>query len=531
MNATASALAGHTIKGEACLVCGSPPSASELGPSTPTPANPSPLLSTSPPTAPSAAAAEQLLAELLAGRKLLASGPTTRRPTARDHAAPAPASPTPTTVASAPLDVPPRAAGVGQQQQQQRDIVRGGSPPQAPAAVHGTIRAILQSRNAPMTHHQCDQCKQQHGIPHPHAQHQHLHQHQHHPQAPHRPPTWSSASGCTSPASRSSLDLDPRQHNQHCSHHTHQQQQQCRRSTGGGSLVATDSGAQQEHASPRRRHAPLAPRRAELVEQPAHAAPAALAASGHRLRAAHHAGDTHAAAPDPLPHSPPVVPSLFPGALTADTLSMAGATATTDAPGGAGECPLGGPVPWSELPQDVVASVALALPRRASRGLLAMAATCRAWRAALLCHVPVLLHVAFGLDPAQPLRMRAGEEGYGAAAAGATDVVRGSEGCCGGGAGGSGRHGRGGRGSVPGSELGVERETTGAAERGAEGGGERGRVEEGGDGDDHGCGGDGYDEQASRLRQYAAGAFLLPNPTHQQQQQERDADTDPHAGE
>lgn len=422
---------------------------------------------------------------------------------------------------------------MGEQQQQQRDIVREGSPPQAPAAVHGTIRAILQSRNAPMTHHQCEQCKQQHAHPHPH----HHQQYQQHPQVPHRPPAWSSASGCTSPASRSSLDLDHM--------HQHHQHQQCRRSTGGGggSASAADCSNQQQPASPGRRRSPLSACRTEpsgcAAGQPAHAATGAQAAPGHRLRVAHTASDT---APDhatsgatalgPPTHAPPAAPPSPTSTAEDDTVSPTGAAtalpaASTAPVSGAEEPPSGGPVHWSELPQDVVASVALALPRRASRGLLAMAATCRAWREVLLGHVPVLLHVAFGLDPAQPLRpLGAEEEGYGPAA-GAADVGSGSEGYGGGSRGGGSW--RGGRGAAAGGELG-DGEAAGADGRDPGGGGASRRGKEGGDDGDQ-DGGYSYDEQAGRLRQYAAGAFLLPNPGHHPQQQEQDADTEPHGGE
>ncbi|GIL72893.1 hypothetical protein Vretifemale_3174 [Volvox reticuliferus] len=60
-------------------------------------------------------------------------------------------------------------------------------------------------------------------------------------------------------------------------------------------------------------------------------------------------------------------------------------------------------VPWGEMASDAIICVAMQLPQLASQ-VLAMAAVCRGWRAALLGHSPLLRRVAFSLDLSRPLR-------------------------------------------------------------------------------------------------------------------------------
>ncbi|KAG2443070.1 hypothetical protein HYH02_009484 [Chlamydomonas schloesseri] len=60
-------------------------------------------------------------------------------------------------------------------------------------------------------------------------------------------------------------------------------------------------------------------------------------------------------------------------------------------------------VPWQELPCDVVAYVATQLPQQASQAV-AMSGVCRGWRVALLGNLPALRRITFNLDPTNHLR-------------------------------------------------------------------------------------------------------------------------------
>ncbi|KAG2442863.1 hypothetical protein HXX76_002942 [Chlamydomonas incerta] len=137
-------------------------------------------------------------------------------------------------------------------------------------------------------------------------------------------------------------------------------------------------------------------------------------------------------------------------------------------------------VPWQELPCDVVAYVATQLPQQASQAA-AMAGVCRGWRVALLGNMPALRRVTFNLDPASHLRTstRTRSNTTTPAASGGPD--------------GSSATGSGGGG---GAGVGLRRRS--AARDASGGAAERSKEEE--------------EAMAAALsRQYGAGAFVLPS--------------------
>eukprot|EP00198_Chlamydomonas_reinhardtii_P013999 XP_001703336.1 predicted protein [Chlamydomonas reinhardtii] len=149
-------------------------------------------------------------------------------------------------------------------------------------------------------------------------------------------------------------------------------------------------------------------------------------------------------------------------------------------------------VPWRELPCDVVAYVATQLPQQASQAI-AMAGVCRGWRVALLANLPALRRITFNLDPTNHLRTSTHTRS-GTAGANGGDAKGSSSGAAADGS--ATANSTGGAGVGAGACVGLRRRSVA---RSAGGGADQQRSEE-----EHAM-------AAALSRQYGAGAFVLPS--------------------